>query len=698
MKQIISKHTLGDITALYLNENGVVGLVLVPTSLPEDLLDLGAGSLTPLIKIAMPGGSLRGGYHAGLSLSESNLSYEFHFVSQTEEKSDGRTVITTEFAKDELILRHVLLYRVGDCAVETYTVFENRSGETQFLDLLTSFSLSCLTPIAHNPAETDLTLHRMRSYWSAEGKVESVNLDDLDMEPSWTTNGMRLEKFGQTGSMPVRRFFPFCALSDNSGGVCWAVSLGCSASWQIELYRFDEFLTLTGGYADYDFGHFRKTVEAGTSFRTPSAYLTVSNGGLDEASGRLSAYFSRSYAERHPEQLPLYFNEYCTTWGNPSHDNIMRILSKIQPLGFGYFVIDAGWYKEKNRGDWSVSGGDWNVSEELFTNGLDRTVAAIKSCGMKPGIWFEAEVAACNSRLYQNTDLLVHRDGVPYTVGTRRFLDTRKKEAQAYMREKITGFLKKYGFQYMKVDYNDAIGIGCDNNKASHSLGEGLYDVIEASKAFYRSVKEEIPGIMLEDCSSGGHRLEPALLQIFDVASFSDAHECVEIPIIAANLHRLMSPAQSQIWAVLRKTDSPKRLAWSILSGCLGALCISGDVCDLTEEQWDVVKSGIEFYRSVSDTIVHGTTAFFGPRIKKQHHPEGWQGIVRRNDNGKDAFVLVHQFGGAVPDVVEIPLGQVYDIAEVYCAGDVAVMVDGDVLVVKMKENYEAVGVRLVRR
>ena len=36
------------------------------------------------------------------------------------------------------------------------------------------------------------------------------------------------------------------------------------------------------------------------------------------------------------------------------------------------------------------------------------------------------------------------------------------------------------------------------------------------------------------------------------MASFSDAHECDEIPIIAANMHRMILPRQSQIWAVVK--------------------------------------------------------------------------------------------------------------------------------------------------
>ena len=68
-----------------------------------------------------------------------------------------------------------------------------------------------------------------------------------------------------------------------------------------------------------------------------------------------------------------------------------------------------------------------------------------------------------------------------------------------------------------------------------------------ASLAFIEKVKREIPDIILENCASGGHKLEPKMMSLCAMASFSDAHELVEIPVIAAYLHRVIHPAQSQI-------------------------------------------------------------------------------------------------------------------------------------------------------
>lgn len=61
----------------------------------------------------------------------------------------------------------------------------------------------------------------------------------------------------------------------------------------------------------------------------------------------------------------------------------------------------------------------------------------------------------------------------------------------------------------MKIDYNDTIGIGCDGTE---SPGEGLRQNMAATMDFLEEVKKEVPGIILENCASGGHRLEQGFM------------------------------------------------------------------------------------------------------------------------------------------------------------------------------------------
>jgi alpha-galactosidase len=431
--------------------------------------------------------------------------------------------------------------------------------------------LGGLTPFVEGDAYDTMRLHRLRSKWSQEGRLQTDLIEDLQLEPSYAIGyAIHSERFGARGSLPVHRYFPFAAVEDIKQGVIWGVQLAHESTWQIEAYRRDHCLHLSGGIGDREFGHWLKNLEPGEMFQTPKAILSVCRGDIEDICYRLTAAGNK-YMEDGPEsekELPVLFNEYCTTFGHPSEENIKRIVDKIRGKGFAYFVIDCGWFTEKEKEvPWNRSMGDYNVSEDLFPSGLDKTVQYIKDAGMKPGLWFEIDNIGADANAYHYTEHLLHKDGKVLTSFSRRFWNMNDPWVQNYLSQKVIGTLKGYGFEYIKMDYNDTIGIGCDG---AESLGEGLRKDREASVDFVRKIAREIPGIIIENCASGGHKLEPLMMSITAMSSFSDAHETEEIPIIAANLHRVILPRQSQIWAVIRKDDSLKRIAYSIVNTFLG--------------------------------------------------------------------------------------------------------------------------------
>ena len=77
-------------------------------------------------------------------------------------------------------------------------------------------------------------------------------------------------------------------------------------------------------------------------------------------------------------------------------------------------------------------------------------------------------------------------------------------------------------------------------------MGEGLRQHLEAVQAFIKRFVKRSLKLVIENCSSGGHRLEPSMMELASMASFSDAHEQKEIPIIAANLHRAILPSTDE--------------------------------------------------------------------------------------------------------------------------------------------------------
>jgi len=124
---------------------------------------------------------------------------------------------------------------------------ENTGKEPLPLDLLSSFHLGHISPFAADEAPHRLLIHRFRSSWSAEGRLQSATVEALDLEPSWSRGGVSSVRFGQVGSMPVRGWFPLVAVEDQAAEVLWGASLAWSGFWQLELYRKDDALQLAGG-------------------------------------------------------------------------------------------------------------------------------------------------------------------------------------------------------------------------------------------------------------------------------------------------------------------------------------------------------------------------------------------------------------------------------------------------------------------
>lgn len=573
---------------------------------------------TPYIECKLAGDIIGGDFSNGLSMTQSETT---------------QNLIPTENGYTDQKGHYFSLNRIPDRkAVRYSTTIKNDSKEAISIEMISSFACKL--------GEFD-KLWRLQSFWSAEGKIKVDSLIDLHLLHSWSGYGLRSEKFFNIGSMPVRKFFPFAALENSKTGEFMGIVLNWAGSWQYELMCRSKGYALSCGLADYDTGHFCKTLQPGESFETPQAIVATGNSFEEVCRNLISA--------QHPDVspvddgMPIVFNEFCTTWGNPSEENLHKIVSCLKGKDLRYLVIDCGWYKISS--DWGSEQGEWEPNAEMFPNGLKSICDEIRAAGMIPGIWYEMEVIGRGTKIFEREkEHMLHRNGYPITTDSRRFWDMTDPWVIDYLSEKLIKRLKDCGIGYLKVDYNDSIGIGCDG---AESLGEGLRRQIEGSVAFFKKIKAEIPELVIECCSSGGHRLTPQMLEVVSQASFSDAHETVYIPIIAANLQRVLMPRQSQIWAVLRADDSDTRLQYSLINTLLGRMCLSGDIYDLTEAQWKLVEDGMAFYRKASDIIEHGETYYNWCNAENMVDPHGNQLVLRRYDDR--TLAVAHRFADSTP-------------------------------------------------
>lgn len=676
---VLSEHVFGDTTARYVTDgNGRVGLWLYPSNKASSLADRRvtvanenwvrdkarakpAIVVEPLVHIKLVGDDQPGQFGPGRTLLWATSNDRFSLASQHRQ---GNAVVTRLTDPTGLCLEHRLTAGHRDLTLCSETSFTNNSTDSVRLELLTSFALSGITPFSADDAPDRLKVHRFRAGWSAEGRLVSDSVEHLHLERAYA-GGIKLsERFGQVGSMPVRGWFPTALVEDTEAGVVWGARVACPTSWQLEVARRYDDLTLAGGYADREFGHWMKTVQPGETFRAAPAWLTCVSGTVDDACDRLVSADIPA-VELQPaieHDLPIGFNDWCTSWGAPREEQLLETADRLAIIGgVRYLVIDAGWYMPSDdpTAHWATTMGDWEANSVRFPHGLAATAAAIRARGLVPGLWMEPEHVARDSASFHQTDHLLKRDGQTLTLELRRAWDLQDPWVADFMEKKVIRALSDAGFGYLKMDYSETLGLGVDH---ADGLGEGLRRHGKGTHALFDRIRSALPELVIELVSAGGCRMEPSLLQRSSMASSTDAHETVEIPIISAALHRLVLPRQLLIWAVLNACDSIQRLGYTLAATFLGRVCLSGDIAGLDEEQLAFVGAATQLYQRSVPVIRDGKSRLIENFGASWRHPRGWQGVVR--STSEQVLVVLHGFQDAPPAItVPLPSGSAWRVA-----------------------------------
>jgi alpha-galactosidase len=676
MKLKLRVYPFGDLNLYYLldEESGHMSMALLPKGMEplyekrRKMLEIPelrrsgftcpAWSVGSLCHLSLRHRPQSGG--AGQTLRCGDGTLQLKYQEQSVFTSEGRTdIVTVLRAEEGYEVRHTVSHFGSEPGFEVQTVFENHTGKPVTLELLTSFSLDNLSPFAVDDGPERLILHRFRGGWSLEGKHCADTAEALNLERSWYNARTECERFGSLGSFPVDRFFPFAAVEDRREGVFWGAQLAHNASWQMEFCRQDDTFGLSGGLPDSEFGAWFKTIADGESFAAPKAFVSAAKGSLDELCSRLTALHLK-YAALQPaceQNLPIICNEWCTSWGHPTEGEMLRLAERLRGTPVKYLVIDAGWSKSNDPDNKGQGGnGDWVPDEAAFPHGLRWLSRQLRGMGFVLGIWFEFEVTTAGACVFGKEFDALHlqRGGEVIVTGSgRSFWDFRRPEVIAYLREKVSDFLREGEIGYLKVDYNGSIGIGCDG---AESLGEGLRQQMAAVREFFLYLRRAQPDLVIESCASGGHRIEPSMTDITAVTASSDAHECRETPVIAASTALMMPPRQNLIMGVMDQDASLQELRFRLCQCFFGRMSMTGDLLEMNREQWDLISEAFRFYESCVPVLQNCGVRLYRRLSSNMRHLRGLQAGVLSGENGMTLLVC-HSFAepGAAPLTVPLP-------------------------------------------
>ena len=222
---------------------------------------------------------------------------------------------------------------------------------------------------------------------------------------------------------------------------------------------------------------------------------------------------------------------------------------------------------------------------------------------MVPGLWLEPEVVGVNSPVVTQLppEAFFQRDGRLVTEHGRHHLDLRHPAAVKHLDEVVDFVVGDLGVGYLKLDYNIEIAPG--PNTGGLSPGAGLLEANRAQLDWLDAVLDRHPALVLENCSSGGMRIDYALLSRLQLQSTSDQQDPLRYPPIAAAAPAAIAPEQAASWAYPQPSFTDDEIAFTLCGAMLGRIYLSGHLDHMSREQRALVAEAVRVHKDLRGSL-----------------------------------------------------------------------------------------------
>ncbi len=392
-------------------------------------------------------------------------------------------------------LRHFVGFTTGASIAHDWVLtFENRGGaDTPILEKVLPLGLSI--PV--------LTRERLRLHY-ANGSTWAK--DDFLPQVAELPPDSR-KSLACAGGYSSQGVLPFMNLQRSSGGVVLAI--GWSGQWTSRFERDGNAVRLAAGME-----HMHLRLHPGEKIRTPRILLLPWEGE-DVESGQnqlrellLAHYLPRLDGQPILPPVAVSLMSYYYLTGQAGEAFEQAALPKGEGLGASVHWIDACWYGGQRI--WWEEVGTWEANLERFPHGLRPISEAAHQAGMKFLLWFEPERARLSSRLAQEHPEYFLR--IPQDPDNL-LLDLGNPAALDCITNLISGRIAEYGVDIYRQDFNfDAVLPFWQAVDAPDRVGMTEIRYVEGLYAFWDALLNHHPGLWIDNCASGGRRIDLELI------------------------------------------------------------------------------------------------------------------------------------------------------------------------------------------
>lgn len=309
------------------------------------------------------------------------------------------------------------------------------------------------------------------------------------------------------GGRSSSEWLPFFNLHAGDRGLMLAV--GWTGSWAAEFCADANNVV----QARAGMERTRLRLHASEEIRTPRMLMLAYRGDALTGHNALRRFILQHHTptqDGHPAVAPI-----CAgTWGGMrTADHLAQIRDiRTHGLAYDYYWIDAGWYGPADSVSpdvyhmgWAVHVGHWAVNPAAHPQGLKPIADAAHAAGMKFLLWFEPERA---------------RVGTPWTIthpewflkqrrpGDNLLFDLGNPAAREWLTDFISNCISELGIDCYRQDFNfDPLPYWRDADAPDR---EGITEIrhIEGLYAFWDELRRRHPGLLIDNCASGGRRID----------------------------------------------------------------------------------------------------------------------------------------------------------------------------------------------
>ena len=410
------------------------------------------------------------------------------------------------------------------------------------------------------------------------------------------------------------QFNPFLALKrkecTETQGECMGFTLLYSGSFLagVEVDNYHVSRVQIGIHPDC----FEWTLQQGESFETPEAVYVYSEDGLNGMSQAFHTLFNRHLVrgKYRMKERPILINNWEATYFDFDEEKIVRIAETAAQAGIELFVLDDGWFG--NRNDDHRGLGDWYVNLQKLTHGISGLSQRIHSLGMQFGLWIEPEMVNRDSNLYRTHPewVMVDPDYVPCHGRNQYVLDFSRKEVVDYIFKCLDQVLDGADVNYIKWDMNRTMSEVYSRSHSSLQQGRVMHEYILGVYDLYERLIQKYPDILFESCASGGGRFDAGMLYYAPQAWTSDNSDAVERLKIQYGTSYVYPPScmGAHVSAVpnhqvFRNTPFNTRANTAFY----GAFGYELDLSKLTEDELEQVRQQVTFMKKYRSVFQYGT-------------------------------------------------------------------------------------------